>query len=75
MDSGDLMVWIRRPDGTFRPKKPTVRNRTSTEAVVGDFAGDGRADIPARDADGTLKLRTGRGDAAFDDPRTAPVHW
>ncbi|WP_030210977.1 hypothetical protein [Streptomyces bikiniensis] len=71
MDSGDLMVWIRGPDGTFQPKKPAVRNWTSTETVVGD----GRADIPARDADGTLKLRTGRGDAVFDDPRTAPVRW
>ncbi|MFI9118629.1 FG-GAP repeat domain-containing protein [Streptomyces bikiniensis] len=73
MDSGDLMVWIRGPDGAFRPKKPAVRNRTPTGTVVGDFTGDGRADILVRDADGTPKLRTGRGDATFDDPRTAPV--
>ncbi|MET9934558.1 MULTISPECIES: VCBS repeat-containing protein [unclassified Streptomyces] len=54
---------------------PVTEDWTPTETVVGDFTGDGKADIVARDADGTLKIRTGRGDATFDGPRVAPVRW
>lgn len=75
-DAGNVLtMWVRNPDGSFQPKKPVTQGWTLTGTTVGDFTGDGKADIIARDANGTLKIWTGRGDTTFHAPRPAPVHW
>ncbi|MEV4939018.1 FG-GAP repeat domain-containing protein [Streptomyces zaomyceticus] len=65
----------RHPASTRCGRRSTRTSDLSETAAAADFDGDGRTDLLARDADGTLRVRFGRGDTAFNAPRTAPIRW
>ncbi|MEU7154706.1 FG-GAP-like repeat-containing protein [Streptomyces sp. NPDC045470] len=84
---GDLMLWpgnqdTDRPgrgDGTFaRPVRAFRDWGDITQAVAGDFTGDGKADLigkDGKDPENALKLWAGNGDGTFAPPARVTRGW
>ena len=66
---GGLQVLLGNGDGTFASPLLTYAGSQFTGAVVGDFNGDGRADLIVSTSGNVVLLLTGNGDGTFQAPR------
>ncbi|MEU3373639.1 FG-GAP-like repeat-containing protein [Streptomyces sp. NPDC006660] len=81
--SGRLYLWpgkqdIDNPghgDGTFADPQPLIRDWNYTQTVAGDFTGDGKADLIAKDADSILYVWPGTGRGTLEDRQRVTGGW
>ncbi|MEU5438440.1 FG-GAP-like repeat-containing protein [Streptomyces sp. NPDC020719] len=62
-------------DGTFGSRRLLTDGWNFTETTVGDFNGDGKPDLIAKDSHGNLFLWAGRGNGTFAAPRKLTDGW
>lgn len=78
-ETEDGQLRIRRNDGTGafveRPRDPHLASLGAGPSAVGDFDGDGRADLAVFPKEGppAFRFARGRGDGSFDPPVTVPL--
>ncbi|WHM36625.1 FG-GAP-like repeat-containing protein [Streptomyces sp. BPTC-684] len=80
---GNLYLWPgnqdidapQRGDGTFGRPRQLTGGWNFTETTAGDFTGDGKPDLIAKDSANNLSLWAGRGDGSFDRPRQLTGGW
>ncbi|MGW6395377.1 FG-GAP-like repeat-containing protein [Streptomyces sp. NPDC055103] len=70
-----LRLWAGRGDGTFADPTKVTEGWNFTQTTAGDFDGNGRTDLIARDPDGNLKIWAGRGDGTFGAPAHLTSGW
>ncbi|MCX5192412.1 hypothetical protein OOK31_00665 [Streptomyces sp. NBC_00249] len=70
-------TWCRwcRQGGTARVRAATGWSPYDLLLAPGDFSGDGRQDLIARDADGDLWLHTGTGAGSYASPVKIGNGW
>ncbi len=65
-DGDNLLIFLGRGDGTFRPGAPTHANNSPFFVGVGDFNADGAADLAAVNfGSDDVSILLGRGDGTF----------
>ena len=63
---GSVAILLGNGDGTFQPQTSTTTGRFSVALAVGDFNGDGAADLAvANQSNNTVTILAGRGDGTF----------
>ena len=71
---GSVSVMLGNGDGTFQTPLTYVVGSDPSSVVVGDFNGDGRADLAVADAgDNSFSVLIGNGDGTFQAAVTYPV--
>ena len=76
-DGGQLLAYRGDGAGSWRGSTPVegVWAAGSRLVSLGDFSGDGAADVGRVLADGTFEMLKGRGDATFDAPTVIGNGW
>jgi FG-GAP-like repeat len=79
-DPGDVAILLGTGDGTFRPATHFPAGMNPFAIVVGDFNGDGKADLAVTDlgdrrtgGKGTVAISLGNGDGSFQTPVSYPA--
>jgi len=65
---GTVSVLLGNGDGSFQPAVKYAASNGPRSVAVGDFNGDGRADLAVADVDGSVSVLPGNGDGTFQAP-------
>jgi hypothetical protein len=68
-----LMVLLSKPDGTFQFGGSYAAGSNDNAVAVGDFNGDGTADLAVARSNGTVEILLGNGDGSFRIQGDYPV--
>jgi hypothetical protein len=68
-----VTVLLGKGDGSFQAPQSYAAGTNMQALVVGDFDGDGNADIAVTHVQGAVSILLGRGDGTFQDPQSFTI--
>ena len=73
MNSNNVSVLLGKGDGTFQTQKTYAVGNGPNSVAVGDFNGDGKADLAVANYDNNVSVLLGNGDGTFQTQTTYAV--
>jgi hypothetical protein len=67
-----VAIALGKGDGTFQPPVTYPTGTGPTAVAVGDFNGDGRADLAVANFSGSVSILIGNGDGTYNNPTNFP---